>query len=66
MVEEGCSAIEGAALESLPEEDNTMSDRRYRCQMRQLVHRTLSAAPTEEQKMLTMVEVEPACVCLPT
>ena len=64
MVEEGCSAIEGADLESLPEEDNTVSDRRYRCQMRQFVHRAVSAAPTEEEKMLIMVEVEPACVCL--
>ena len=37
MVEEGCSAIEGADLESLSEEDNTVSDRRYRSQMRQFV-----------------------------
>ena len=42
MVEEGCAAIEGADLESLPEEDNTVSDGRYRCQMRQFVHRAPS------------------------
>ena len=66
MVEEGCSAIEGTDLESLPEQDNTVSDGRYRCQMRQFVHRAPSAAPTEEEKMLIMVEVEPACLCLST
>ena len=65
MVEDGCSAIEGADLESLPEEDNMVSDRRHRCQMRQLVHRAVSAAQSEEEKKLIMVEVGPACVCLP-
>ena len=65
MVEEGCSAIESADLESLPEQDNMVSDRRHRCQMRQFVHRAVSAAPTEEEKKLIMVEVELACVCLP-
>ena len=63
MVEERCSAIEGTDLESLAEGDNTVSDGRYRCQMRQFVHRAVSAAPTEEEKKLIMVEVEPTCVC---
>ena len=65
MVEEGCSAIEGADLESLPEEDNMVSDRRHRWLMRQFVHRSVSVAPTENEKMLIMVKVELACVCLP-
>ena len=65
MVQEGCSAIEGADLESLPEQDNMVSDTRHRCQMRQFVHRAVSAAPTENEKMLIMVKVELACVCLP-
>ena len=63
MVEDWCSAIEGADLESLPEEDNMVSDKRHRCRMRQFVHRALSAAPSEDEKMLITVEVEPACVC---
>ena len=34
--------------------------------MRQFVHRALSAAPTQEENKLIMVEVEPACLSLST